>query len=867
MRLRRYLASLSSPGWVAVFLWIAAAELLLGTLCGGSRWPIALGQIFLHPLGLPLLGFLGGLSLLAYLIVRWPWNGNQAGLLLLHGGLLGFLLALGVTHERSREGVIDLMEGRETREALSSSLWELVGTRQDDSERTKATLPLKGIIPGDTFDLGLAGPVLVVLEFLKNGHPGPGNHLVPVSGQGAPEEPKPALILQRLDRKDTFSLAPGIPWRGDSAQRIFLRRQQMPLPFSIQLLGIAPDVSLQITENGVPHPVILTAIQPIQIESHRLYLQKVWEDSLGRRYCQLRVVSSPGSAIAPLLLLVGALGLGIHLWTHRPKSRSYYTGLLLAFCACLPAHGAETVRVHWDSPLKYPIQMDGRVKPVEVYARELLREASGMDPISGVDGKGQKVRLFAEEWFLDLLLGRPQDSIPVFLVENPQTRDALGLEAPARSRYAWWQIQLRASLLGSLQRQILALPVASRNPWQNDLLRLADAWERSQAVRHALDSLPIGVFPGDAKAALLWRQIRVAWLQGDSLSFRKASLTLGQEIATRAIHQGVRPLAVDAERWLDRSALFFWIGLSYAFGLLLAILGIALPKNRGLLRWAWRWCGFTVLVHIAGLGLRSYIAARPPVANLYESLLFVGAFSVIALLISGRKQPGIALWTNGSGLIMLGIAQKFSSEGASMPALSTLLNSQFWLTSHVLLISLGYAGVWASGIYAHFLLWDLRRGNQGPEALSGPTTSLSEASPRIKRRFYRLRILLGSGLFGVAVGTLLGSLWAERAWGRYWGWDPKENGALLILLLGLSWFHAWRANWIGPRGFSLGCIVSLQSVLFAWFAANQLGPSLHRYGQIQGIWPGLGLFLAIEIIFGVWACRGRKANPGHPPEP
>jgi ABC-type transport system involved in cytochrome c biogenesis permease subunit len=189
----------------------------------------------------------------------------------------------------------------------------------------------------------------------------------------------------------------------------------------------------------------------------------------------------------------------------------------------------------------------------------------------------------------------------------------------------------------------------------------------------------------------------------------------------------------------------------------------------------------------------------------------------------------------GSSLMML--ARRYGMDGDTMPKLAAVLDSNFWLTIHVLTITLGYAAVLASGALGHWHLILLRS---------------AKGSPKEMDAFSLQRGVLGLGLLLTFVGTLLGGVWADQSWGRFWGWDPKENGALIIILWVAFLFHAMPAGFFSKRGFSLGSIFAIQTVLFAWFGVNLMGVGLHSYGFTEGTVRGLVLFALMELAFTLW---------------
>jgi ABC-type transport system involved in cytochrome c biogenesis permease subunit len=241
--------------------------------------------------------------------------------------------------------------------------------------------------------------------------------------------------------------------------------------------------------------------------------------------------------------------------------------------------------------------------------------------------------------------------------------------------------------------------------------------------------------------------------------------------------------------------------------------------------------------HLLAMVMRIVIMSRPPVTNLYETFIFVGVVCVILSLITelfNKNWLGIVV---GSfcGFAALAIADKFSAEGDTMRMLVAVLDSNFWLSTHVLTITIGYAGCSVAAIMGHvYVLQALFNGNR-PEQL--------------KTTYRYILGILGFGLTTAFLGTMLGGIWADQSWGRFWGWDPKENGALLIVIWSAIIFHAKLGRMINPLGVAVGAALGLIVVMWAWFGVNLLSIGLHSYGFTSGLATNLGIFLACELIF------------------
>jgi len=243
------------------------------------------------------------------------------------------------------------------------------------------------------------------------------------------------------------------------------------------------------------------------------------------------------------------------------------------------------------------------------------------------------------------------------------------------------------------------------------------------------------------------------------------------------------------------------------------------------------------LFHAGGVASRMYIMSRPPVATLYESILFVGLIVVIFAWILERRQKnkigllvGAAL---GAGLHFL--ARKYAADGDTMGMLVAVLNTNFWLATHVVTITIGYGCCLVAGVLSHVYLIKKWIKPQDKEQLA-----------ILARNILAVTLI---ALFFSSLGTILGGIWADQSWGRFWGWDPKENGALLICLWLIWLLHGRVSGTIKNGSFVVGVAFTNIIVALAWFGVNLLNVGLHSYGFTEGILRNLVLFSGGEIIF------------------
>ncbi len=276
---------------------------------------------------------------------------------------------------------------------------------------------------------------------------------------------------------------------------------------------------------------------------------------------------------------------------------------------------------------------------------------------------------------------------------------------------------------------------------------------------------------------------------------------------------------------------------------------------------------------VHGIVLRCIIRQRPPITNLYDTVLFItGTAVLLGLLIEYFTRIGVGtLIAIVSGVLGMFLSIKYEAKEATdtITQLIAVLDTNFWLATHVTIINIGYA----AGMVAA-LIGVLYLGGRFLLTLFG-----KEA-----KDFFKLLTRMNYGiicfcLFFSLVGTVLGGIWANYSWGRFWGWDPKENGALMICLWSLVILHGRMAGWFREIGIHINSIILGILVTFSWWGVNNLGVGLHSYGFTQGVWNALykgWAFMGVFILLGVilWVVdRTRKsarksdtsnkeANPG-----
>ncbi len=246
---------------------------------------------------------------------------------------------------------------------------------------------------------------------------------------------------------------------------------------------------------------------------------------------------------------------------------------------------------------------------------------------------------------------------------------------------------------------------------------------------------------------------------------------------------------------------------------------------------------------VLGITMRCIIRERPPITNLYETIIFIAAISVIVALFAEwitKMSIGLAAAVIlGSSLMFLSIRYEAMEASDTMGQLQAVLDTNFWLATHVTIINIGYAAGMLAAIVSHFWIIGKMFG-LGDKANYKTITSMVYG------------IVCFCLLFSL-VGTVLGGIWANYSWGRFWGWDPKENGALMIVLFSLVILHARMGGFIRQLGMHLSSIFLGVVVTFSWWGVNNLGVGLHSYGFTEGVWRNLFIFWIIELMFMILA--------------
>jgi cytochrome c-type biogenesis protein CcsB len=475
----------------------------------------------------------------------------------------------------------------------------------------------------------------------------------------------------------------------------------------------------------------------------------------------------------------------------------------------------------------YPVLAGGREKPYYVFATETVKYMTGSDKVGD---------LTATEAFCKLSLkafGMPLE-IPVNIkVDHVDVRKLLGLKEDQTS-IPVHELEAKADTIAAAIAE-----QKENNSYKKELNKVQGRLVTYQAITTA-------------------RAWTVPLKKNNKIEFVTLGEFLTQSRVESAQGKGSNPvsylfaqaksdyLAEKGDGYLLELSYYKWnLSVWALMCSLLAIILFVVVKNKipGTVLTI-----TTIAMQITSMVMRVMISGRAPVTNMYETVMFscFGALIISCIIFALRKEilfvlTGLAI--NVLGLMMMKFANGMLDEGIS--PLVPVLRDNFWLSTHVTTVILSYAALSLSWLLANSLL------------IRSRFTTVSSAEYR-----YGVDLVYTCIKFGVVLlagGVILGGVWADYSWGRFWGWDPKETWSLIVLLVYIAILHGKYTTWIPPKRFIPLVAGAFMTVMMAWFGVNYiLASGLHSYGFSEGGAIFLGSFFLIQILILV----GCSVRPG-----
>lgn len=555
---------------------------------------------------------------------------------------------------------------------------------------------------------------------------------------------------------------------------------------------------------------------------------------------------------------------------------------------------------------RIPVLAGGRIKPMDTVARNSLLILRGKQTVRLPAGG----KLTASRWLADVLFNPAKaDTYPVFAVANQEVLGMFGWPQADKKYCTYAELKPHIAKINEEGRMAGEIEAAKRTPFHTAIFNLRNSiylYQRLKSSIHDEGTVEFGkeiqtyaeaVAAGAAKlgdnSGPLDKE-RMSLLRGAVARYEKQSdfsyllvvappaggkeddwLTTGAALmrvkSPQTIPASVSALAdmgdafrandpatfskvtreyagwlnIEHPEWAGRTSYelrfnqmepFYHSMVLYVGAFLLACTSwLCCPQ--GLRKSAFLLLLLALAVHSFGMFSRMYLQGRPPVTNLYSSAIFVGWGAVVLGLVLERiYRDGIGAASSGMvGFITLIIAHHLGSSGDTLEMMQAVLDSNIWLATHVVVITAGYSAMFLAGFLAIVYV------------LLGLFTRLltRETANRLTGMVYG--IICFATLFSF-VGTVLGGIWADQSWGRFWGWDPKENGALMIVLWCALILHARWGGFIRQRGMMAMAIFGNAITAFSWFGVNMLGVGLHSYGFMDKAFPWLLGFVIAQAV-------------------
>ena len=409
---------------------------------------------------------------------------------------------------------------------------------------------------------------------------------------------------------------------------------------------------------------------------------------------------------------------------------------------------------------------------------------------------------------------------PKFLDQVKQIRDANGPQKDDLLENKIFELYQKATVVPQFRG--LKVPFMVPPPVQKDMDVAEEKWlSLPSALQLQKNNEPANALLG----------VLTAFASGNAAEFNKEL----DRYTSRLTAQHPEILKkTQMEVFFNRFAPYYQCSVLFVAVLLLAVLSW-IGWSKPLRNAAWSLGLLTMVIYTWALVLRIIISGYAPVTNLYSSAIFIGwGCALLCLMLELFLRNGIgsavAAITGGMALI---VAHNLL-DGDSMGKIVAVLESNFWLSTHVICITFGYTATFVAGFLGIVYVF-AGRFTDGLRGENGRMLS---------------KVIYGVVCFAMFlsfVGTVLGGIWADQSWGRFWGWDPKENGALLIVIWNAIILHARWAGMVKSRGIALLAIGGNVVTAWSWFGTNFLGVGLHSYGFMKGAMIWLGIFVATQI--------------------
>ena len=498
--------------------------------------------------------------------------------------------------------------------------------------------------------------------------------------------------------------------------------------------------------------------------------------------------------------------------------------------------------------------------PLDTAAREVLWQVTGKRSWEGYDPVGL---LLAWSW-----QGQEWLNQPLVMVGFPELQKHLGLPEDQK-RFAYSQLAGNATLMRMLAKtdesddapaahrgalQVGARLEMFRNVIMGQVLRIVPPAKDAQGT-WTTPVAPEKDIPeairGKIQAAT--DKMRTALLAGNAETFEAGTNDLVGALLELNSPAWPDPSLISLEVQYNHWQPFQWGWVLTCLAMVVGLLSLATSnKIVRIATWVLLIAGFAALT--AGIAMRWRFSGHAPLATMYESLIFMGwGVTAIGIVTAGIVRLRSALpIVAGVATAILIVADTTPLDAAAAPLVPVLRNTM-WLTYHVLTIMLAYSALALAMGVGHV-----------QAVMLAYKPDQKDRTAQIGRLLYGMILV---GCVFLTAGIIFGAIWANKSWGRYWGWDPKETWSLITLLGYMVVLHARRIGWFGSFGLAAWSVICFQLVIMTYYGVNfVLGRGLHSYGFASGGRLYVALYVLAEAVFvlWMWAAYAGTAPPALP---
>lgn len=562
------------------------------------------------------------------------------------------------------------------------------------------------------------------------------------------------------------------------------------------------------------------------------------------------------------------------------KIKTFFHSLILSFTVFFSVQAlfAEDLMVGLKA---LPVQDAGRIKPFDTFARESLNMIYGREVYQAVrNGPGGSEKIGEKKGATEIVMTwmlQPEawQGVPLFELSYGELKSALKL--PKEEKYFSYEKLMNNDNIANVMQELASRREAKEklNPYYQAVQRLETQLItfREIAAGRMLRLLPTAPAPaawlslaelqGDFQAAFIditknFISVLAATTDSSSAGGEKAvAASQALSNSVQAFEEKARAAQPDLYPALDKVKLevhynnmhpFKWAWIIYLLSALTCLVAWAFEKKQ-IYPAAWAFIVIGFLFHIYGFVLRVYLTERPPVSNMYETVVWVGFGTVLfAMIIEAVYRWRFILLAGAMvGAFCLALADMAPAvlDGSLQP-LEPVLRNNFWLMVHVLTITISYA--------AFFLAFAM-----GNMAMIYYFKSEQKYRDQLKAMTLAIYRAVQVGVSLLAPGIILGGVWADYSWGRFWGWDPKETWALIVLLGYMAVLHGRLVGMVKDFGMAAAAVIAFNLVIMAWYGVNfVLGAGLHSYGFGAGGVEYVATFCAINLLLVIFVSTKRQ---------